>query len=320
MAATERDKARWALRDDRKLSGTDKLVWLIVDTRGEDPHPSIATIAADCGISTRTVQRSLRNLEAGGWLRIEFRTTQAGDADTSRYVLLCPAYEGVVSPMSPPGGVSGDRGVVSPMSPKDQREDQRNEERPLSQSSPGFADAEAAAPVSSTEHHKDQDPHRRAAERIVAAYLGALSGVFDDDNLGAWLSRITAYLQRTFHSCRHTDVEMFAKYMVRVFRSSAQPLQELAQLKPDDGDSFVEDTAPWLAEIRKRTGRYRLSAEQLVACRELAAWAVSVADAEMGPQEAAVIGAEHGDEHNELLRQQADPWAADPDPGDEPPY
>lgn len=106
--------ARWALRDDRTLPPAAKLIWFTLDSRGEDPHPSLPVLAADCGFGVRTAQRMLRLLEAGGWLRAEARVTPRGDADASRYVLGCPG--GVVSRVTPPPRIPA-RGVVSPMSP-----------------------------------------------------------------------------------------------------------------------------------------------------------------------------------------------------------
>jgi hypothetical protein len=42
----------WRIRDDRslKLSWSAKLVWMILESRGENCGPSLTTIAADCGI------------------------------------------------------------------------------------------------------------------------------------------------------------------------------------------------------------------------------------------------------------------------------
>lgn len=114
--ADRRAEARWALRDDRKLSPTAKLVWLILDARGLDPHPAIATLAGDCACSTRTVRRALNELIEYGWLRITCRTVRSGRTDTNLYELLGGPREGDTHDTLPLSPVSPSR--VSPMSPK----------------------------------------------------------------------------------------------------------------------------------------------------------------------------------------------------------
>jgi Helix-turn-helix domain len=106
--------ARWALREDPKLSSAAKLAWLMLDTRGEDPHPSIATLAANCRVSRGTARRALRELEEAGWLRVAYRTTRAGDSDTNRYALICPVHEGVGPSKTPPPERPAQEGVGPP--------------------------------------------------------------------------------------------------------------------------------------------------------------------------------------------------------------
>jgi hypothetical protein len=96
--STDRDRARWALREDRTLSRIAKLVWYSLDSRGEDPYPSIRTLAADCGrgVGRNLVKAGISELADGNWLRVECRMTDFGDSDTNRYVLMCPAQAGWV--------------------------------------------------------------------------------------------------------------------------------------------------------------------------------------------------------------------------------
>ena len=146
--ATARDRARWALRDDEELSPVAKLAWYTLDARGEDPRPSRATLARNCGvgrgIGLATLKRALRELEETGWLRITRRTAPDGDSDTNRYELTSPhegwglhrpnpsatrqnisprRSKGGGVPTDPTGGVPTDPTVGSPQTPEDQPED-----------------------------------------------------------------------------------------------------------------------------------------------------------------------------------------------------
>ena len=106
-----RADARYALREDAKLSGTAKLVWYTLDARGDDPHPSIATLAANCRACRGTVKRALRELEDAGWLRVTYRTTLGPPTpDTNRYELTCP-HEGVGPSQTPPPADLGKHGT-----------------------------------------------------------------------------------------------------------------------------------------------------------------------------------------------------------------
>src|SRR5258707_11290508 len=76
------DKFTWerGIRDS-KLSPTDKYVALILGTyadRNGQCFPLIATIAAACGKSVSTVQRSLRKLEADKRVRVTDHPTMTG--------------------------------------------------------------------------------------------------------------------------------------------------------------------------------------------------------------------------------------------------
>ena len=121
-----RARARWALRDDEKLSSAAKLVWLMLDTRGDDPHPSLATLAANCRVTPKTAKRACRELEEAGWLRIIYRTARAGDSDTNRYELLNPHgydHQGKPGSHASSGGVPAGHGGVGssgPPPPRDQ--------------------------------------------------------------------------------------------------------------------------------------------------------------------------------------------------------
>lgn len=100
-AASRRARARWALRDDEKLSPVAKLVWWALDSRGEDPHPSKAVLYRNVGVGrgvgVARVEAAIRELEEAGWLRIRHRTAEPGDWDTNRYELTCPEDGGVGS-------------------------------------------------------------------------------------------------------------------------------------------------------------------------------------------------------------------------------
>jgi hypothetical protein len=123
LLPSARTLARRALRDDEKLSPAAKLVWLILDTRGDDPRPSRATLARNCGVGPATVKRALRELEAAAWLRVVRRTSEDGDPDTNRYELVCPEDEvgspREVPPGMTPGGVISEGGVTSAGTPQD---------------------------------------------------------------------------------------------------------------------------------------------------------------------------------------------------------
>jgi len=73
--------------------------------------PSVATLAAETGISRRTVQRLLRRLERAGLLRI---TPGQGRRHPSSYRLALPGKGVTVTPFRPGKGVSDDTGKASP--------------------------------------------------------------------------------------------------------------------------------------------------------------------------------------------------------------
>jgi len=80
----------WALRDDETLSEHARTAWLMLWLRGPDAHPSTATLAANCGVSVRTVNRALAELAQAGWLTIERRHAPSGAKQASRYYLHAP--------------------------------------------------------------------------------------------------------------------------------------------------------------------------------------------------------------------------------------
>lgn len=95
-----------------------------------------------------------------------------------------------------------------------------------------------------------QDPQRRAAELIVAAYLAEIFGCMSDDpdesEYGPYTGDVVAYetsrdvevvawQQRTFRSYLHKDVAAFARYMLRCYRVKPDLMVELAGIKFDDG-------------------------------------------------------------------------------------
>jgi hypothetical protein len=116
--ADSRALARWALRDNRTLSKAAKLVWLMLDTRGLDPHPSKATLAADCRMTEATLSKALRELVVSGWLVIIERRAREGDSDTNQYRLVCPRQPGVGSKNDPTVGVKIDPTVGVKIDPR----------------------------------------------------------------------------------------------------------------------------------------------------------------------------------------------------------
>lgn len=62
------------------LPATQKLVLLALadhaDDRGGNAYPSVSGLAQKCGVDARTIQRSLRTLEAAGLLAVERHATQ----------------------------------------------------------------------------------------------------------------------------------------------------------------------------------------------------------------------------------------------------
>lgn len=237
--ATDRDRARWALRDDRKLSKIAKLVWYTLDTRGEDPWPTIGTIAADCGTGTtrNTVKRGLAELEAAGWVRVIQRTTQDGGATSHRYVLESPAQEGVgpsqtrgVGPLRTGGGSIAD--------PKDQREDQQVEDQ-----------REPMSPAAAGEIEKDH--LEKITGWIIAARIGYELGIIASPEDSAGI----AYLWRTFskqaNGKRRGDVE-FARYLAKACLGARDQVRELVDLEltGELHDYGLDDAEPLLKEIR----------------------------------------------------------------------
>lgn len=178
---TERDQARWALREDRKLSRIAKLVWLMLDTRGDDPYPSVGTLAADCGTGTtrNTVKRGLAELEAAGWLRIIQRTAPDGGTTSHRYVLTCPydvpAQAGGWS-ITDQGGSVMDQGVGlsqtgggSIADPEDQREDQPQKTRTGGSQ---FDRLRRHAPSLSEQDFEQLRANLKDAGKTPASYIG----------------------------------------------------------------------------------------------------------------------------------------------------
>lgn len=86
----------WAVRDNRDLSSKAKLAWIMLLARGDDCRPSIATIAADCGVSKSTARLAITELTDAGWLKVAATTSAEGDSDTNAYMVIVPGCEGVV--------------------------------------------------------------------------------------------------------------------------------------------------------------------------------------------------------------------------------
>lgn len=79
---------RWAW--GQNLPSTHKLVLLalayVADGNGQC-SPSISSLAAQCGVSTRTVRRALRDLEADSLLTAEARLRPDGSTTSNQYAL-----------------------------------------------------------------------------------------------------------------------------------------------------------------------------------------------------------------------------------------
>lgn len=96
------DEMLWAIRDDRSLSSKAKTVWVMLLARGEHCCPTVATIAADCGISKPTARAALAELSEAGWLKVTENLTKEGDRDTNSYHVVRPGHAGVVKPLAHP--------------------------------------------------------------------------------------------------------------------------------------------------------------------------------------------------------------------------
>ncbi|AZV94739.1 hypothetical protein CBF45_14285 [Bordetella sp. J329] len=84
----------WAL--SLRIKPVEKLILLalVKKTRADGySYPSIRTLAWECCVSERTVQRALKRFEANGWLRIEarWRDTNAGQSSNGYQLLIEPS-------------------------------------------------------------------------------------------------------------------------------------------------------------------------------------------------------------------------------------
>lgn len=84
----------WAL--SLRIKPVEKLILLtLVKKTNADgySYPSIRTLAWECCVSERTVQRALKRFEANGWLRIEgrWREANAGQSSNGYQLLIEPA-------------------------------------------------------------------------------------------------------------------------------------------------------------------------------------------------------------------------------------
>lgn len=76
-----------------QLSNKEKLVIINLLSRADknmNCFPSVKRIAEDCGISTRTVQRALKELEEGGFIKKESRFHKKGGQRSNYYYLQKP--------------------------------------------------------------------------------------------------------------------------------------------------------------------------------------------------------------------------------------
>lgn len=102
----------WWIRDNRSLSWSAKLVWLMLESRGDDCRPSLATIAADCGISRSTVIRAITELADGGCLKVAPTVNEDRTSACNSYKPVVPGG-GADSVTQTPQGVTQTPGGVS---------------------------------------------------------------------------------------------------------------------------------------------------------------------------------------------------------------
>ena len=113
------ERLTW-IREQKDIPGPSKavLVWLMSYANIETGQcfPSIATLARASGFSPKTVHRSIKWLEAQGYVSIEARRSPFGDKDTSIYTLIKLGGVGSESPYlgseSPYLGSESPRGRV----------------------------------------------------------------------------------------------------------------------------------------------------------------------------------------------------------------
>jgi hypothetical protein len=259
---SDRDQARWALRDDRKMSKIAKLVWLMLDSRGEDPWPSIGKLAADCGTGTtrNTVKRGLAELEAAGWVRIIQRVADDGGATSHRYQLACPYG---VSPGNGGVGSSRTRGVglgeTHPRSiadPEDQQEDQQVEDQQENPCTHG--PAEPAGTVAVNESTPGDWRQEKLTCWVTAAHLACRFQVItgSGENRQAE-SKIVRWLTTTYRplpdGTNRTPLQ-FTVFLVKVFLAARLPIDALTGMKAEgelDTTSSADDAAELLTLVRK---------------------------------------------------------------------
>jgi len=71
-----------------QTSANEKAVLLTLQFHAPNIHPSLGTLARESGLSQRTVQRVLADLEAKEWVAKEETTTASGGKGSNRYQLL----------------------------------------------------------------------------------------------------------------------------------------------------------------------------------------------------------------------------------------
>ena len=153
----------------------------MLDTRGDDPRPSVATLARNCALNHKTARRALHDLEAAGWLRIIFRKTPAGGSLTSAYELTCPTG-GTPTSGTPPTPTSGSPPLPlvtpppsPPVGPEVQQQDQHQEQKQVQQDADpralGSGDRDAQPASRSGARTRDRPP--ASTTGTAAAAVGA---------------------------------------------------------------------------------------------------------------------------------------------------
>ena len=165
----------WALREDDKLSEHARIAYTMLWTRGADAHPSLETLARNCGASRATTTRAVRELADAGWLTVESRRERGRGKTPSRYHLACP----YPVPMAPPESSDGSHRVmgrlpeshkaVTPSGGNMKSRSPSDDQAPLWPS--GLPDSESQTAKARTD--RSASNNKTTANAVVGAYVTA---------------------------------------------------------------------------------------------------------------------------------------------------
>lgn len=77
-----------AMVQDPGISVNAKIVYAAIATHAPNPYPSREKIASYLGCSISTVKRALKEIEAAGWVKVEYRYDKDGRRTSNGYTLL----------------------------------------------------------------------------------------------------------------------------------------------------------------------------------------------------------------------------------------